>query len=153
MQIKSKTIRNLEVIEKELNTVQYGVLAFPVAEEFEQLAVNFVYHDKNIFVFIQDRELFKNIRFGATAKFTAVRSCDENKKENESAENIYKLFYISVTGIVKKVEEKKLKNIIKQNFIQKYSGRLIEADSRSKSFGKLIIIDSEELLATEEVGI
>jgi hypothetical protein len=51
------------------------------------------------------------------------------------------------------VLEKKLINNIKQSFIQKYSGKLIESDSRSKSFSRLLYIDTEELTATEETGV
>ncbi len=153
MQIKVKTIRDLEVIEKELNSIHCGVLAVPLEEDFEQIAANFVYHDKNIFIYIQNKELFKNIRFGTQAKFTAIREFDWKKESGVDAKTVYKLFYISVNGLIKPVEEKKLKNTIKQSFIQKYSGRLIESDTKSKSLGKLLVIDSEELTATEEVGV
>ena len=52
MQIKVKIIRDVEIIEKELNSISTGVLAVPVEGDFEQTAVNFVYHDKNIFIFL-----------------------------------------------------------------------------------------------------
>jgi hypothetical protein len=50
------------------------------------------------------------------------------------------------------VDEKKIRDNIKQSFVQKYSGQLIESEGKSKSFSKLVIIDSEELIATEETG-
>ena len=59
MQIKVKTIRNLEVIEKELDSISSGVIVLPLEEDFEQIATNFVYHDKNIYVFIQNKECYK----------------------------------------------------------------------------------------------
>ena len=153
MQIKVKTIRNLEVIEKELNSISSGVIVLPLEEDFEQIGTNFVYHNKNIYVFIQNKELCKNLKLEAIAKFTAIKETASRKKNKKEKENIYSLFYISVSGIIKNVREKKLINNIKQSFIQKYSGKLIESGSRSKSFSRLIYIDTEELTATEETGV
>jgi hypothetical protein len=152
MQIKFKTIRNLELIEKELNSISSGVIVFSSKETFEQIAVNFVYHDKNIYVFIQNKELYKNLIFGLAAKFTAIKNFSR-KQSKQNTKEAYTLFSISVNGILKNVEEKKLKNNIKQSFIQKYSGKFIESDSKSKSFTRLVVIDSEELIATEEIGL
>jgi len=153
MQIKVKTIRNLEVIEKELNSIYSGVMVLLLEEDIEQIATNFVYHNKNIYVFIQKNELYRNLILGSVAKFTAIKDTAGKKKNKSDKENIYRLFYISVSGIIKNVREKKLINNIKQSFIQKYSGKLIESDSRSKSFSRLICIDTEELTATEETGV
>ncbi len=153
MQIKVKTIRNLEVIEKELNSIASGVMALPLEEDFEQVATNFVYHNKNIYVFIQNKELYRNLKLETIAKFTVIKETTSRRKNKNDKENIYNLFYISVSGIIKNVREKKLINNIKQSFIQKYSGKLIESDSRSKSFSRLVYIDSEELTATEETGV
>jgi len=152
MQIKVKIIRDVEIIENELNSISTGVLAVPVEGDFEQTAVNFVYHDKNIFIFLQNKELYRDILFGSTAKFTAIKDAGRKGKTTGDKSTVYNLFYVSVNGIIKKVEEKKLKNTIKQSFIEKYSGRLIEADSKPRSLGKLLFIDSEELFATEEIG-
>ncbi|MGB5849455.1 MAG: hypothetical protein WBH40_13260 [Ignavibacteriaceae bacterium] len=152
MQIKVKTIRNLEVIEKELNSISSGVIVIPLEEDFEQIATNFVYDNKNIYVFIQNNELYRNVKFDSIAKFTAIKDTRLGKKINIDKEGLYSLFYISVSGIIKNVREKKLINNVKQNFIQKYSGKLIESESRSKSFSRLVCIDSEELTATEETG-
>ena len=153
MQIKVKTIRDLETIEKELNSISSGVLALPLEEDFMQIATNFVYHNKNIYFFVQNKELYKDINLESVAKFTAIKESIKSRKNKQNPENIYTLFYISVSGIIKSVYEKKLKNNIKQSFIQKYSGRLIETDSKSKSFSRLVFIDSEELTATEETGL
>ena len=152
MKINVNTIRNLEVIEKELNSITSGVIVLPLKEDFEQIATNFVYHNKNIYVFIQNIELFKNLKLDSAAKFTAIKEAKRGKKNISDKEGIYSLFYISVSGIIKDVREKKLINSIKQSYIQKYSGKLIESDSRSKSFSRLVYIDSEELTATEETG-
>lgn len=103
-------------------------------------------------MFIQNNELYRNVKFDSIAKFTAIKDTRLGKKINIDKEGLYSLFYISVSGIIKNVREKKLINNVKQNFIQKYSGKLIESESRSKSFSRLVCIDSEELTATEETG-
>ncbi len=65
---------------------------------------------------------------------------------------IYRLFSITVTGDLREVEEKKVINDITQSFIQKYSGRLIHGNKDPESLGKLVFIDSIELIAYEETG-
>jgi len=152
MQIVVNTIRDIDIIEKELNSISSGVLALPLEEDFQLIATNFVYKDKNIFFFVQNKELYKDIKFDAPAKFTAIREKTKDRKPAGESKELFKLFYISVNGIIKIVKEKKLKNSIKQSFIQKYSGKLIESDTKSKAFSKLVYIDSEELVATEEIG-
>ena len=150
MQIKVKKIRQLDIIEKELDSINSGVVALPLEEDFAQIASNFVYHDKNIYLFIQDKELYEDLKFGSSAKFTAIKDSSFDKKTK--GETFFRLLYISVNGILKNVDEKKIRDNIKQSFVQKYSGQLIESEGKSKSFSKLVIIDSEELIATEETG-
>ena len=142
----------IDIIEKELDSITSGVIALPLEEDFEQIATNFVYHNKNIFLFIQNKELYDDLKFGSSAKFTAIKEARLDKKSKATDGEIYRLFYISVNGVLKNVEEKKLRDNIKQNFVQKYSGQLIESEGKSKSFSKLVFIDSEELVATEETG-
>jgi len=153
MQIKINTIRNLEIIEKELNSMSSGVMVLPLDEEFEQIATNFVYNNKNIYVFIQNQELYTNLKFDSISKFTAIKDTRLEKNIDKNKKYLYNLFYISVSGIIKNVREKKLIDFIKQSFIQKYSGKLIESDSKSISFSRLVYIDTEELIATEETGV
>ena len=153
MQIKVNTIRNLEVIEKELNSISSGVIVLPLEEDFEQIATNFVYNNKNIYVFIQKNELYANLKLDSFAKFTAIKDTRLEKKIDKDNEYLYSLFYISVSGIIKNVREKKLIDNIEQSFIQKYCGKLIESDNKSKSFSRLVCIDTEELTATEETGV
>ncbi len=152
MQIKTKTIRNLKIIEKELNSLLSGVVMLPLEVESEQIATIFVYHNKNIYFFINDNELYRKILFGSISKFTAIKHSSISKKSKLSTDSIYTLFYISISGIVKTIKEKKLIDSVYQSFIQKYSGRLIDSDSKSKSFSKLVYIDTEEMTATEETG-
>ncbi|MCH9028351.1 MAG: hypothetical protein IH819_01800 [Bacteroidetes bacterium] len=108
MQIKTKTIRNLKIIEKELNTLPSGVVMLPLEVESEQFATTFVYHNKNIYFFINDNELYKKILFGSISKFTAIKDSSISKKSKQSTGNNYTLFYISLSGIVKNIKAKNL---------------------------------------------
>jgi hypothetical protein len=152
MQIKNKIIRDLTVIEKELNSIISGVIMLPLEDEAKQIAANFIYHDKNVYIYIQDKELYDNLKFDTGTMFTAIKDFDSVSKAKNNNGSIYTLIYISVSGVIKKVTEKKLKNIIWQSFIQKYSGQLLEAESKSKSFSRLVVLDTEEMIATEEIG-
>ncbi len=149
MQKKITTIRNLELIEKELNSANAGVISLSLQKTmFVQFATNFVYQDKNIFIFIDDEELLRSIKFDSLSRFTILKQ----KTADEKKESIYGLFSILVTGNLREVEEKKVINDITQTYNQKYSGKLILPDDKSVSMGKLVFIDSEELLAFEEIG-
>ncbi|UCH64538.1 MAG: hypothetical protein JSW63_07845, partial [Ignavibacterium sp.] len=152
MQIKSKIIRDLAIIEKELNSIISGVIMLPLDDEVKQVAANFIYHDKNVYIYIQEKELYDNLKFDTGTMFTAIKNPASVSKAKKSNESIYSLFYISVSGVIKKVTEKKLKNIIRQSFIQKYSGQLLDSESKSKSFSRLVVLDTEEMIATEEIG-
>jgi uncharacterized Rmd1/YagE family protein len=116
--------------------------------EFVQFATNFVYQDKNVFIFIDDEELLRSIKFDSLSRFTVLNQ----KTTDEKEESIYGLFSILVTGNLREAEEKKVINDITQAYIQKYSGELILPDDKSASMGKLVFVDSEELLAFEEIG-
>jgi len=149
MQKKITTIRNLELIEKELNSATAGVISLSLQmTKFVQFATNFVYQDKNIFIFIDDEELLKSIKFDSLSRFTVLNQKTTDKKED----SIYNLSSILVTGNLKEAEEKKVINDITQTYIQKYSGKLILPENKTDSIGTLIFVDSEELLAFEEIG-
>ena len=152
MQIKTKIIRDIKVIEKELNSIASGVILLPLDEDAEQIAANFIYHDKNIYFYIQDKDLYDKIKFNTGTTLIAIKDSASPVKVNKTDDAIYTLFYITVSGIIKKVKEKKLRNIIIQSFIQKYSGQLIDSENKSKSLSRLVVLDTEEMIATEEIG-
>ena len=149
MQKKITTIRNLELVEKELNSANAGVISLSLQKtKFVQFATNFVYQDKNIFIFIDNEELLRSIKFDSLSRFTVLNQ----KTTDVQKEPIYRLFSILVTGNLREAEEKKVINDITQTYIQKYSGKLILQDDKFASMGKLVFVDSEELLAFEEIG-
>lgn len=149
MQKKITIIRNLELVEKELNSATAGVISVLLQKtNFVQFATNFIYQDKNIFIFIDDEELLRSIMFNSLSRFTVLKQ--KNPKDIE--DSIYRLSSIQVTGNLREAEEKKVINDITQSYIQKYTGKLILTDDKSTSIGKLVFVDSEELLAFEEIG-
>jgi hypothetical protein len=153
MNKKIKIIRDLHLVEKELSSVQSGVLAITLQKDtFGQFATNFIYQNKNVFVFINNEELLKTIKTDAPAKFTILREKNVSKELREEPEVFYRLFSIVVTGLFREVEEKKILNDVTQSYIQKYSGKLILNKKEVTSPGKLYFVDSEELLAFDEIG-
>ena len=73
MQKKIITIRNLELVEKELNSANAGVISLSLQKtKFVQFATNFVYQDKNIFIFIDNEELLRSIKFDSLSRFTVL---------------------------------------------------------------------------------
>ena len=153
MNKKVRILRDLSLVEKELSSVQSGVLAVTLQKEaFTQFATNFVYQNKNIFVFINNEEILRTIKFDSPAKFTIIKEKNTTKELLNENNPYYRLFYIVVSGLFREVEEKKVLNDVIQSYIQKYSGKLILDKKETALPGKLYFVDSEELLAFDEVG-
>ena len=144
----------METVEKELSSTESGVLAISLIKEnsFTQFATNFVYQDKNIYIFVDDKELLRTIKYDSLARFTLLKNKKINKSIEANQNALYHLFSITATGTLREVEEKKtLKDII-QSFGQKYSGKLMLSDQASELKGNLLFIDTEEFLAFDEIG-
>ena len=153
MNRKINTIRNLPLIEKELGSTNAGVVSVSLKKEgFAQLATNFVYQNKNIFFYLDNEELLREIRFDSQAKFTILNDKNVSKELLEKKDALYRLFSIIVTGSIREAEEQKTLKSIAQSFIEKYSGKLLYSDKDNLPGGKLLFVDSEELLAFDEVG-
>jgi len=153
MNRKVNTIRDLSLIEKELGSTNAGVVSVPLKKErFAQFATNFVYQNKNIFFYLDNEELLRTIRFDSRAKFTILNDKNVSKELIEKKDSLYRLFSIVVTGSIREAEEQKTIKNIAQSFIEKYSGKLLYSDIDNQAGGKLLFVDSEELLAYDEVG-
>jgi hypothetical protein len=85
-------------------------------------------------------------------KFTILNDKNVTKELIEKNDPLYRLFSIVVTGVVREVEEKKTMRDIDQSFIEKYSGKLLLSEKETQTKGKLLVVDSEELLAYDELG-
>ena len=153
MNKKVKVIRDLSLVEKELSIAQGGVVAVTLQKEsFTQFATNFVYQNKNIFFYLDNEELLRTIKFDSVAKFTILKDKNVSKELIENKDPLYRLFSIVVTGIIREAEEQKTIKSVAQSFIEKYSGKLLLSEKQAQTKGKLVVIDSEELLAFDEIG-
>ena len=153
MNKKVKIIRDLILVEKELNSAQGGVVSVSLKKDsFAQFATNFVYQNKNIFFYVDNEELLRTIKFDSLAKFTILKEKNVTKELIEKNNPLYRLFSIVVTGVIREAEEQKTIREIAQSFIEKYSGKLILDEKETQSRNKLLFVDSEELLAFDEIG-
>ncbi len=152
MHRKISYIRDLETIEKELNSSSGGILAFNIdGERPVQYTTTFLYIDKNIYFFLdKDDEVYEKIGFNGPVSFTIIK--DERLKKNRTKEDSYYLFSATVIGSIKIVDEKKTIEDIKGKYISKYSLKK-ETESKTANPKELIMIDSEEIQAAEEEGI
>ena len=148
-----KQIRDIELIEKELTANPAGVLALSIdSEKFTQVATTFLYQDKNIYIFFgADDELYESIHFDARATFTAIKYGKAKKTRQMNFEPLYNLFSISVKGIIKKVEEPKIIEDLKQAYFSKYK-KSYDENSYKVLSRNVVLIDSEEIQALEEIG-
>ena len=150
---KSKVIRDLNLVEKELSSALSGVVSVSLKKEnFAQFAANFVYQNKNIFFYVDNEELIRTIKLDSLAKFTILKDKNLTKEMIEKKDPLYRLFSIVVTGVIREAEEQKTIRSVAQSFIEKYSGKLIHDEKENSTQGKLLFVDSEELLAFDEIG-
>jgi len=153
MNKKIKVIRDLSLVEKELSSAQSGVVSVSLQKDsFAQFATNFVYQNKNIFFYLDNEELLRTIKFDALVKFTILKDKNVTKELIEKKDPLFRLFSVVVTGVIREAEEQKTIRDIDQSFIEKYSGKLILSGKETQTKGKLLFVDSEELLAFDEIG-
>ncbi len=152
MHRKISYIRDLETIEKELNSSSGGILAFNIdGERAMQYTTTFLYLDKNIYFFLEkDDEVFEKISFNGSVSFTIVK--DERLKKNKGKEDSYYLFSATVSGPIKIVDEKKTIDDIKDKYLIKYSLNK-ETEPKTSQPLELVMVDSEEIQAVEEEGL
>jgi hypothetical protein len=146
-------VRDLDLIEDELKSNPAGVFALGLEDEkVAQVATTFLYLDKNIYIFFNEEdEFYDSIQFDAGVTFTILRYGNTNKSKNVDFDPTYNLFSISIKGIVKKVEELKLIEDLRKNYINKYQ-KSNEGKIDYSILSKVILIDTEEIQAVEETG-
>ncbi len=146
-------IRDLELIEKELLSNPAGILAVITdSEKITQIATTFIYMDKNIFVFIDDNEeAYENIQFDTNVSFTILKYGKLRKTKEMDFDPTYNLVSISISGIIKKIEDPKLFEELQQNYVAKYK-KNVDGKLNLSLLSRAVIIDSEEIQAYEETG-
>lgn len=148
-----KQVRDLEVIEQELNERKTGVLAVHCEDELLlQIATTFLYKDKNLYIFFEDSEMFNTIVFNTNVSFTILKEEKTRKSKKAGYNPTYKYFSISISGVIKKIEDSKAVEELKRAYAKKYSGKKEGAELDFTVINKVTMIDSEEIKAIEETG-
>jgi nitroimidazol reductase NimA-like FMN-containing flavoprotein (pyridoxamine 5'-phosphate oxidase superfamily) len=143
MKRKITHIRDLELIEKELSESQVGVFAVTTnREKVIQIATTFVYLYKNIYVFFnEENEIYKGVNLESSSSFIIFQDRVLNGKSYATS--------ISISGLVKKVEDNRTMTEIKNNYLQKYA-KPIDLFDKDASNLKALFIDSEEFIAIDQ---
>ena len=147
-------IRDLDQIEKELNSNTTGVLAFSIDEDkIVQVATPYLYLDKNVYIFFREEdELFENIRFQSEVSFTVLKTEKKTKSHKTGSKDGYNIFSITISGLIKKLDDQKTIDDLTQNYLKKYSAGEEESDGKPANLSRVVLIDSREIQAIEEVG-
>ena len=145
-------IRNLDLIEKELNSNATGILALNVDEDkIIQIATAYLYLDKNVYIFFAENdELYAKIKFESNVSFTILKTEKAKKSPKVDFTPSYHIFSISISGLLKKVDEQKTIDDLGKNYLKKYSDK--QEGRSSEKLSKLVLIDSREIQAIEEIG-
>lgn len=142
-------IRDIDEIEKELEKSLAGALALKLKEGgYYQIATNFVYLDKNIFVALnKEDEKFHNIKFDSIAHFITYNSYLENNSDYN-----YQIKYISIIGEFREVTDTKQIEIVMESFFNKFSKDVEITDYPMPSNLLLCMLDSKEIQFVVESG-
>lgn len=153
MQKRTIQIRDLKAIEHGLDNNFAGVLSFYGGEEnVAHIPLTFIYLDKNIYLFFNaDDEVYESIPYDNTAIFTTVKSEKGKKVNNQEFDAVYRFFSVTIKGIIKKVDEPKIIEDIRKRYLKKYSTK-VDDPNNNEYLNKLVIIDTEEIQAIEEIG-
>ncbi|HSP86849.1 MAG TPA: hypothetical protein VLN45_01845 [Ignavibacteriaceae bacterium] len=144
-------IRDIQHIEKELHNNPVGVLSLNLKDdELIQMPTTFLYLDKNIYFFLDDNaELYENLKLETDVKFIIVMNEKIKKNSKIDFTPMYNVISVSIAGLLKKVDDEKLMNLVRKNYVKKYSSK---SDEKSFLSNKIVFIDTEEIQAFEEVG-
>jgi nitroimidazol reductase NimA-like FMN-containing flavoprotein (pyridoxamine 5'-phosphate oxidase superfamily) len=142
-------VRDISEIENELNNALAGVITLRLKEGLNyQIATNFIYLDKNIFVALNKQdEKFESIKFNHSAQFIIFSA-----KLNTEDDFTYQVKYVSIVGEFRELEDSKLIESVKENFQKKYSNNVKEIDYVIPSNLVLCILDSKEIQFIIENG-
>ncbi len=148
-----QTVRNIELIEEELNSSIAGIVSFFSKEEkVIQLAVTFIYLDKNIYISLQnEEELSEKINFDIKANFALLKNTSARQSKSNKTKSVYKFFSVNIMGSLRKVDDQKMIDEFLRHYFLKYSQEEKE-DKDIKLIKNVYIIDTEEIQAFEETG-
>lgn len=147
-------IRDLTLIENQLHNSSVGILALYAEDEKTiQFPTTFIYRDKNIFIFFkEDDELYELLKYNSSASFTVIK--DEKNKKGRKLDFVpsYVIFSITINGLVRKVDDEKLIQTLRQEYLRKYCKGSEVTEKMIPFLANAIIMDSDEIHAQEEIG-
>lgn len=152
MNKKITLVRDINEIEKQIQETGTGVVCIHLDnEKLMQFACNFIYLDKNVFLYLDKTdEDFEHIKYGAAGSFSVFKT----EKISVKSKNItYKLTYITVNGEIKDIDDPKLADQVKELYRQKYSPSLKAEEYKINENLKSVILDTKEIKALIEEGI
>ena len=152
MKKQTTQIRDIEEIEKHLIKATSGVLCIHLAnEKLMQFACNFVYLDKNIYIYLDSTdENYEHVKYGSAGVFSVSSS---EKLTGKLKEFTYILSYITINGEIKEVDDSKLKDQIAELYRLKYSPSIKADDYEIIENLRPVILDTNEIKALIEEGI
>jgi nitroimidazol reductase NimA-like FMN-containing flavoprotein (pyridoxamine 5'-phosphate oxidase superfamily) len=147
-------IRDLELIENELYNISVGVLALHLDDEKTiQYPTTFLYRDKNIYIFFKnDDELYKSIKYNSNASFTVIKQEKVKREKKLDFVPNYRIFSITMNGLLRKVEEEKAMMNLRLGYLAKYSKKTETTRKTMPELANAIIMDYDEIHAQEEIG-
>jgi len=150
MEQKVNQIREMEIIEKELNEAKVGVLAFSDEKQnIRQVVTPFVYVDKNLFF---NENLDENLllaTLGDSTSFSIFREIKLTGKDKSDFIPSLKIIQIKCVGLFKKADELKVIEEVSKTFNKKYN--ISRKEDKNKT-DKFLFIDTEEIQASEIIN-
>jgi len=145
-------IRDIDEIEKHLKEAQTGVLCISLSnDKLMQVACNFVYLDKNIYVYLDStEENFEHIKYGSAGIFTISRN---EKIHPKNKEFTYKFSFNTINGEIRELDDAKLQEQVYELYRIKYSSSINADDYKIAENLKPIILDTIEIKSLVEEGI
>jgi hypothetical protein len=147
MRKKIVPLRDIEIIESELKKNKLGIFSYlDLSEKVSQVVSTFIYADKNIYLFVDEKdEVIEKILFEKNVSFTIFRGESSRNKKEEISQ--FRYVQIKCSGIIKKVDENKIVDDVKNLYTEKYS--ISDTNDKFSDEDHLFIIDTDEIQAAE----
>jgi len=152
VQRKYLQIRDIKLIEEGLTSSMVGVAAFHAEDKFIQYPTSYVYLDKNIYIMFRESEDFYDlIKYGSPASFNVLRQ-EKQKKTKTTSTNENRYLSFTIIGSIKKLDDPKQTDECLTTYYAKYTYEKVSKNLKKNSaLSQIIMIDSEEIQAFEEI--
>ena len=142
-------IRDINIIEGELKNAIAGLLSFTVSEDkIIQIPSTFIYLDKNIYIFFdEDSEIYETLEIDTPLSFSVIKTEKGKKTAELNFTPVYKFVSVKLNGLNKKIDDAKTIDELNRAYSAKYY-----KNEAGNKYIKIIMIDTEEIQAAEEIG-